>query len=284
MIFKIEEFEFKIQNNADLSIPLNLMKFAIPQSTDPYIYEIHLCDFIEVKEQQFHIQKDRIRIIKKDHLEKRYLYLANDPQPYAVSEEINAFHTIIHVSAAYAFMMHVDTMFASLLSLERRMYHFHEFVLHSAYLCVNQSAILFTAPSGTGKSTQADLWVKYQNGRVINGDRTLLKFEDHQLMACGWPICGSSEICFNEKYPITCIVYLSQGKENRIERLSYKETVKKLLSEITINFHNPMFVNDAMNFIDKLAELPVYHLSCTISQEAVSCLKEKMKEDGIWMH
>ncbi|MGN1344088.1 MAG: hypothetical protein ACI4U3_05870, partial [Traorella sp.] len=157
--------------------------------------------------------------------------------------------------------------------------------LHSAYITAHHQAILFSAPSGTGKSTQASLWEKYRQANVINGDRSLLEIKNQQLYACGWPICGSSEICHNERNKVNCIVFLSQAKENKIERLSYKDAFKKFLSEITINYHNPIFVNQAMDFIEKICQItPVYHLACDISENAVNCLYEKMNEDQLWMH
>ena len=45
-------------------------------------------------------------------------------------------------------------------------------VLHCSVLKVKSGVILFSGPSGIGKSTQAGLWTKYRKARVINGDRT----------------------------------------------------------------------------------------------------------------
>ena len=164
------------------------------------------------------------------------------------------------------------------------MYFLNKFILHSAYMLHNGEAILFSAPSGTGKSTQADLWTKYRGTRTINGDRTLISKENDQYFANGWPVCGSSRICFNETYPLKCIVFLSQAKENRIEKLDYKTKVKKLISELTINYHYAPFVNKVMDFIDDLIEhVPIYHLECDISENAVICLENQLKEDKIWM-
>ena len=46
-------------------------------------------------------------------------------------------------------------------------------IFHSAYIGFRNEGILFTAPSGTGKSTQAELWRKWREADVINGDRSL---------------------------------------------------------------------------------------------------------------
>ena len=99
----------------------------------------------------------------------------------------------------------------------------------------------------------------------------------------GRPICGSSQICFNESYPLACIVVVVKGKTNEIIELDYKQRVKKLISELTINYHYPSFVNAAMDFIDDLARtIKIYQLTCDISEDAVKCLEKRMQEDGLW--
>ena len=45
-------------------------------------------------------------------------------------------------------------------------------LMHGAVIAVGNKAWLFTAPSGTGKSTQAELWERYRNAEQINGDRS----------------------------------------------------------------------------------------------------------------
>ncbi|MEI3148349.1 MAG: PqqD family protein [Merdibacter sp.] len=124
------------------------------------------------------------------------------------------------------------------------------------------------------ESTQAKLWADHRGARTINGDRTLLCKEDGVYQACGWPICGSSQICYNEQYPLACIVVVVKGKENEVIELDYKQRVKRLISELTINYHYADFVNAAIDFIDDLAKTTkIYQLTCDISEDAVRCLE-----------
>ena len=61
------------------------------------------------------------------------------------------------------------------------------FLFHCSYIERDGNAILFTAPSGTGKSTQAELWKKYRNAQIINGDRAAIRIVDGTVMAEGTP-------------------------------------------------------------------------------------------------
>lgn len=282
-MYQVGNFIFKLNFHYEFVIPENLSLFKIDSNSDCYHYDIYVKENIDITEDSFILSKNNIKICKKNNLEKRYVIIPGDVHPYGMSEEVDDNHSIIYIHKKYVPMMIYDTMFVSLLCLERKVQNFNQYILHSSYMTINNQAILFTAPSGTGKSTQADLWMKYRGSEVMNGDRSLLVKED-KYYAYGWPICGSSEICNNKKYPITCIVVLSQAKENKIEELSYKDSFKKILSELTINYHNPLFVNSAMDFIDDLVKnVKIYHLACDISEDAVKCLEDKLKEDGLWM-
>ena len=137
------------------------------------------------------------------------------------------------------------------------------------------TAVLFSAPSETGKSTQAGLWEKYRGTWTVNGDRSLLIREEDGWYANGWPVCGSSEICNNKSYPVRAIVMLSQAKENRISRLKGLEALRKVMEQITINAWNSEFQIQAMDELEiLLKEVPVYHLECDISEDAVRCLED----------
>lgn len=153
-------------------------------------------------------------------------------------------------------------------------------ILHSAYMCYEDTAVLFSAPSETGKSTQAGLWEKYRGTWTVNGDRSLLIREEDGWYANGWPVCGSSEICNNKSYPVRAIVMLSQAKENRISRLKGLEALRKVMEQITINAWNSEFQIQAMDELEiLLKEVPVYRLECDISEDAVRCL-ENVLTDG----
>ena len=63
------------------------------------------------------------------------------------------------------------------------------FLMHAAVVEVDGIAYVFTAPSGTGKSTHVQLWLDHfgPRARVLNGDKPLFRFEGNTLYACGTP-------------------------------------------------------------------------------------------------
>ena len=135
-------------------------------------------------------------------------------------------------------------------------------------------ALLFSAPSGTGKSTQADLWEKTAGGEVVNGDRTLLRKKDGVWHAYGCPMCGTSGIHKQGCEPIHAIVMLSQGKENTVKRLTPGEAFQRIYPEVTVPRWNRELVLRAMELLDDvMARVPIYALSCTPDERAVTALR-----------
>lgn len=272
-MYKTGSFIFNIESQVPVPSAFRLFETE-EQTNSPYNYTIILTDSVKIKESSFDVRKDETSIVIQNGLEKRYLYIKGDKTPYAVSVEKDSSHSVIYVSEQYLdHFENTDSMFISLLSLERRLQEKNEFILHSSYVMYNNEAVLFTAPSGTGKSTQAELWKTYRNASVINGDRTVLSIRDNVLYASGSPHCGSSRITENASFPVKAVVILSQAEKNSICRASYTTSALTLLKELTVNYHNDSFFQKAADFTENIFTLTdVYLLKCNISEDAVTCL------------
>ena len=192
---------------------------------------------------------------------------------YACYREVSGNRAEVTVVRDRIAELHIDPMFTSLLALERRLVKKDSMILHCAYVEYQGEAILFSAPSETGKTTQAKLWERYRGSRTVNGDRSLLGKKDGRWTAQGWPVCGTSEVCHDEAFPIRAVVMLSQAKENRAVRMTPGQAFPLVYSQITVNRWNREDHIHTMDLIQDLLEsVPVYHLGCTISEEAVECL------------
>ena len=147
--------------------------------------------------------------------------------------------------------------------------------LHSSFIRCRGGAILFTAPSGTGKSTQADLWEQYAGAEQINGDRSVIRCVDGVWTAFGFPFAGSSGIYRNDSVPIRAIIVLRQAPENTIERLRASEAFRLLYSESAFQrWHDAGHKTVIDRLMQLSQEVPVYLLRCTPDERAVRLLHE----------
>lgn len=163
----------------------------------------------------------------------------------------------------------------------QRMFLFRDaMILHASYIIVENEAILFTAPSQTGKSTQADLWNLYANAEIINGDRTLLKKRENTWFADGIPMCGSSNICKNKCSKIRAIIVLEQGDENRILPLSMAEKYKALLLGSQYSLQE-LSDGEKMHkmIIELISQVSIVKFSCRPDASAVFELKRYLETE-----
>ena len=152
------------------------------------------------------------------------------------------------------------------------------FLLHASCICHEDGAILFTAPSGMGKSTQAQLWNAHRSATVINGDRVVLGVKDGVCMAYGVPFSGTSGIQKQASLPIKAIVYLGKAPKTTINRLTGVRAFRIIWEGVTLQHWNQDDVDNCVSALVKiLADVPVYELQCTPDETAVTALENAMK-------
>lgn len=148
-------------------------------------------------------------------------------------------------------------------------------LMHASYIDTNGSAVLFTAPCGTGKSTQAELWRVHRNAEIINGDKAGIYLKEGKAFAGGLPFCGTSKICKNRNLPLKAIVLLSQGKENRVKHLKGFEALQGVINNMYLDLLAPAEKQMCVDFvIALLSTVPVISLKCTPDERAVEELEK----------
>lgn len=145
-------------------------------------------------------------------------------------------------------------------------------IFHASYIQYQGKGILFTAPSQTGKSTQAELWKRYRGAEILNGDKAGVTLRG-QPMAHGVPFSGTSGICRNVSSPLRAIVVLSQSPENIIRPLTPSQAVVALCPNVFVDSHVPEEWQMALGLLlDLVAAVPIYALACTPDERAVQAL------------
>lgn len=101
--------------------------------------------------------------------------------------------------------------------------------VHAVTLQEGGGGIMFSAPSGTGKTTHTELWRKEFGTRILNGDFAMLRCDEGGVTFDGTPFCGSSPYAERGEWPVTDIVFLRQAPENRICRLSKLQAITHMM-------------------------------------------------------
>ncbi len=180
----------------------------------------------------------------------------------------NGFHTLYFPAEKwehYTRPMHC----APLMGLELILLGRNAFLLHSSVVEMNGRTVLFSGPSGVGKSTQAELWNKYLNADILNGDRCVVMEKPDGFYGGGSMLAGSSGIFRREQYPIAGIFLLEQAAQNCVQRLGL-QALAPLLSQTIVNSWDLEFMEKLTSLFEHLlSQIPIYRLSCRPDEEAV---------------
>lgn len=121
-----------------------------------------------------------------------------------------------------------------------KMPFYNAFMMHAAAVAVDGIAYLFTAPSGTGKTTHMLLWKKHFGDRavIVNGDKLLLRFVDEKVYVCSTPWKGKENFGLGPgaMVPVAGICMIEQNPENQIQFMPLDKVAVYLLQ------HKQMFI------------------------------------------
>lgn len=166
---------------------------------------------------------------------------------------------------------------------EEILMHERRIMLHSSFVETAYGSILFSGVSGAGKSTQADLWYKYRNSRMLNGDRTILQWSNEELIGYGSPYAGSSKCYIDDSSRISAIVFPEKKNFCKVRKLDRGTAFRRIFSGLTVNSWNVEFVEFACSMAEKIVKLiPCYELSCTPDKNAVEVLEKVLREEVVY--
>lgn len=177
-----------------------------------------------------------------------------------------------------AFSLDYLESLAALRKIAEQMPQRNRFLMHGAVLSWRGKGYMFTAPSGTGKSTHLALWKKYLGDevKIVNGDKPLLSVEGDVVSVCGTPWAGKERWQTNVSVPLCGICFLRRGSTNRICRVQPLEAMPMLMQQVYYT-GSPDTAGRTLELLDQVFKcVPMYRLECDISREAVECSFEGM--------
>lgn len=164
----------------------------------------------------------------------------------------------------------------------KKLLEFDGLMLHASAVVVDNKAYLFSAASGTGKSTHTNFWLELFGDRayILNDDKPAVRILDDGIYAYGTPWSGKNDISANKKVKLQAICILKRDTINSIRRMDpqsaflriYHSTIKKLSQEQILKSF------DIINRLIK--EIPIYELGCTATIDAARISYECMSKGG----
>ena len=152
-------------------------------------------------------------------------------------------------------------------------------LFHGSAIAVDGEAYIFTAPSGTGKSTHAALWREYLGERavMINDDKPLIRIAEDGAFVYGTPYNGKHKLGTNAYAPLRAICVLERGEQNAICEIDAREAYKTVVQQ-TLRPRSGEALARTLALIDELKKhVRFYRLSCNMNIEAAKIAYEGMR-------
>ena len=160
--------------------------------------------------------------------------------------------------------------------------HLGILLFHGSVIAVDGTGYLFTAKSGTGKSTHTRLWREQfgQRAVMVNDDKPLLKITEQGVFIYGTPWDGKHRLSCNTCVPLKAICVLTRSEENHIHKIDSKEAYQMLLQQAYRPI-DQMAMLQTLKLIDLLMmKTEFYRLGCNMNPEAAIVAFQGMnKED-----
>ena len=162
--------------------------------------------------------------------------------------------------------------------IAEKMLDYDTILFHGSVVAVDDVGYLFTAKSGTGKSTHTRLWREYFGERavMVNDDKPLLHIAD-TVTAYGTPYNGKHRLGTNTSVPLNAICILNRSADNHIEPITRKQAYTMLLQQV----YRPadmLKMAKTLELVDRLADgVKLYRLGCNMDISAAMVAFEGMQ-------
>ncbi len=153
-------------------------------------------------------------------------------------------------------------------------------LFHGSAIAVDGAGYIFTAKSGTGKSTHTRLWRELLGNRavMVNDDKPLLRIFSGGVTAYGTPWDGKHRLSANISVPLKAICILERGEENRIAPITKREALPMLMQQ-SYRPNDALAMMKTMELVDRLGSLAaLYRLQCNMEPEAAEISYKAMSE------
>ena len=166
--------------------------------------------------------------------------------------------------------------------IAEHLFAYDTLLFHGSVVAVDGEGYLFTAKSGTGKSTHTRLWREVLGERavMVNDDKPFLRLTEQGVLACGSPWNGKHGLGNNLCVPLKAVCILERGEENRIRPVSAKQALTMLVQQS----NRPMdrkWLPKYLELLDRLAcSVEFYSLACNMDPRAALVSYQAMSGNG----
>ena len=151
-------------------------------------------------------------------------------------------------------------------------------LIHASLVRQGEYGYAFIAKSGTGKSTQVSMWLRYLPGcDLMNDDNPIIRIVEGKPFIYGSPWSGKTPCYRNVKARLGAITRIDRAMTNSIEKLSPIEAFTSFLPSCSTMKWDSDIYNNICDTITKVVETTgIYILHCLPNREAAEICNQEI--------
>lgn len=279
--FRIAELNIRINfQNSDVNgmhlLP-SFMPFAVESNGDDLFFQLTVDDTLKTVPQN---QRKRIRVFDTGNGDTAVDRLENGGYQYIIKDLNNADCCLLQTNKDFSdcrcalngqhnmrkFGLNNALMLIFAFAGARK----QTLLIHASLVRNNGYGYPFIAKSGTGKSTQVSMWLRYIPGSdLMNDDNPIIRVVNDELWIFGGPWSGKTPCYRNVKAKLGAITRIDRAMQNSIEKLSPIEAFASLLPSCSSMKWDSEIYNAICDTITKIVETTgIYTLHCLPNEDA----------------
>lgn len=262
--------EFFVRRTKDYAADVNSPDFSVSVKINENI-ERPRCDIYAVRENRYFCETDTEYVFYDMHKDLCVALIRASKDWSEVSSELS---DVSHIGGASNDIRKFNMLGEV---FRYRIPEKNGIVYHSSSVLYKDTAVLFTADSGTGKSTHTGLWKKYFGAEIINDDSPAIRIYDDTVTVFGTPWSGTTELNMNVSAPMKALVFIERSEKNYAESVSCGDILPNFVHGMMTRPVYKASMEKAVNVLDNIAKnISFYKLGCNISREAAEIIKNKI--------
>ena len=253
----------------------NIEEYETDECEVNHYIETKIVDSISIPSDLPKIKFNNREVYVDDDKERVYIYDKGFPI-LMIETDVEFTRSVLSLVKDTKGSSEMEYVYTGIMFMELCLYHSIQ-SLHGSAISYNNQAIIFSGPSGTGKSTHVEYWKELEPLiEIINDDKPLLNLKGDQIMVSGSPWSGKTKVNMNTSLPLHSIVFLEQGTANKIEVLSEDEKAIQIMRNINRPRQDELWdkVSDIIEYM--IQEIPMYKASVKNDIEAAVAVRNKL--------
>lgn len=273
--YQVNNLKFSFTNQSNEFFVNNIEKYEIEPCDVFHHIETILVDQITIPSFPPTVELADRKVYVCDQDETVVIF-QNDIPVILIEKAHNYDNMYLYIQKDIKGLSEIEYVYTGIIFMELCLYHQMQSI-HGSAITYNNQVVIFSGPSGIGKSTHVNYWKElYPSIEIINDDKPLLWTKDNTVYVSGSPWSGKTKTNKNISLPLHSIVFLNQGNKNEVSLIEDKDKMIHIMRNINRPRQNHLWDQTNDILLKLITTVPMYKATVTHDKDSVNQVKSKI--------